>query len=54
MPASETSVDEVWTVEVVASDGEAEGEGVEASVTVINGAPVATALALQPGTASPS
>ncbi len=51
VPASETTKGETWKVVVVPNDGTLDGEGAEASATVVNTPPVATVtLASDPAT----
>lgn len=50
VPSSATARDQVWRVEVVASDGTAEGEVGSASVTVGNTPPELASASLSPGT----
>ena len=51
VPASETTKGETWKVVVIPNDGTLDGEGAEASATVVNTPPVATVtLASDPAT----
>jgi hypothetical protein len=48
VPAAETARDEVWTVQVVANDGDEDGPQATASVTVLNAPPTVADVVLAP------